>query len=916
MTFNSKIKQRSSKDFYHQPTTSVKIISTASLNSKCIQKVKRLSKTDNDCNNQRVRDNNSNKQSIKSNKNNGVLEVTEVNLIDSCESDDDFAPLKKSTLKLRQYTKNKEDKAVIRKQLSKKRISKELSQVKTEKRKPKSLTKNNLAITPNLKMQNKTSVNGKAVSCASLNGKVNDKSFEKNGSIFSESSSSKQKDIKNDVDHIPNKRKRKKNAFDSNFITPTLTVKKRKKDKVQATIKQLFQKSSSKSSSALNGCVGSKEDTIVNLEEVEYIPTRTHKVFLEVIDTIMLQKEDWKLFEGADAAAITDFKSLKPSSQDLYAHLYQRKQEWIHENKLAFFTQKNLKTETNELIANGFLISNNSKKLEVSQYLELMNKDMLTKLCKWLNFSYKGKEETIFLVNKCVNNSKKSKNFFNSKTTNFISRLLDRMSMIVGTCYFVVTEKRKIFDRCQLVYHSVRSALQENSVVQTATGKVKVVNRRPGQLVNMLLNNMGKVLYPKYEIFVKNSLFHSRDELIEYEKASSDLELINIYIDSSNFTAAITECTKYDERIIDSKVVSTSDFLPRYARRCTVPYIVLKILNAKVDALEKLKRYSDANKHIENLLEKYKTSGLRGYWFERLVINYSHLKNESLQKLWLTKGIDDPLIAENYKLAFQQKYNKIMGKNSQSINITDMDCTLPQKEAPVVEIKGVYLSKHMQSKSMQFIREDGADTVACSVEELAVLHYRDQGYLNGIHKEGTTFMTLLGLLMWDIIYLPGIPDVFRHKYQTLPLDFRTQDFYKSRKSQIDKRIKLIEAWKSKHFDCEEQIKNVWNENYEVSGGCVSWDIFSSVEQAIEVAVCMGRKVLSGVIKRILCCTDFDRSGLPDLFVWNPETGESKIVEVKAPLDKLSSKQEVWIHALLNLGAKVELCKIVAKREAV
>jgi len=914
MTFNSKIKQRSSKGFYHQPTTSVKIISTASLNSKCIQKVKRLSKTDNDSIKQKIRGNNSNKQSVKSNNSNGVLEATEVNLIDSCESDDDFAPLKKSTLKLRQYTKNKEDKAVIRKQLSRKQNSKELSQVKTEKNKSKSLIKNNLATAPKLKMQNKTSFNGKAFSCASLNGKEADKKLEKNGSSFSESSSSKQKDIKNDIEHIPNKRKRKKNSFDSNFITPTLTVKKRKKDKVQTTLKQLFQKSSSKSSVAINGCVGSKEE--VKLEEVEYNPTRTHSVFLEVINTIMLQKEDWKLFEGTDATAITDFKSLKPSSQDLYVHLYQRKQEWIHENKLASYTQKNLKTEIDELLANGFLISNSSKKLEVDKYLDLMNKDMLTKLCKWLNFSYKGKEETIFLVKKCVSNSDKSISFFNSKTTNFRSRLLDRMSMIVGTCYFVVTEKRKVFDRCQLVYHSVRSALQENSVVQTTTGKVKVINRRPGQLVNMLLNNMGKVLYPKYEIFVKNSLFHSRDELIKYEEASFDLELINIYIDSSNFTAAIAECTKYDERIIDSKVVSTSESLPRFARRCTVPYIVLKIQNVKVEALEKIKKYSDANKHIEKLLEKYKTSRLRGYWFERMITNYSHLKNESLQKLWLMKGIDDPSITQHYKLAFQRKYNKIIGKNNHTINITDMNCTLPQNEAPVVEIKGVYLSKHMQSKSMQFIREDGADTVACSVEELAVLHYRDQGYPNGIHKEGTTFMTLLGLLMWDIIYLPGVPDVFRHKYQTLPLDFRTQDFYKSRKSQIDERISLIEAWKSKHFDCEEQIKSVWNENYEVSGGCVSWDIFSSPEQAVEVAVCMGSKVLSGVIKRILCCSDFDRSGLPDLFVWNPKTGKSKIVEVKAPLDKLSSKQEVWIHALLNLGANVELCKIVAKREAV
>ena len=42
-----------------------------------------------------------------------------------------------------------------------------------------------------------------------------------------------------------------------------------------------------------------------------------------------------------------------------------------------------------------------------------------------------------------------------------------------------------------------------------------------------------------------------------------------------------------------------------------------------------------------------------------------------------------------------------------------------------------------------------------------------------------------------------------------------------------------------------------------------------------------------------------RSGLPDLTLWNPESGEMKFVEVKGPGDKLSYKQILWIRLAMK-----------------
>lgn len=82
---------------------------------------------------------------------------------------------------------------------------------------------------------------------------------------------------------------------------------------------------------------------------------------------------------------------------------------------------------------------------------------------------------------------------------------------------------------------------------------------------------------------------------------------------------------------------------------------------------------------------------------------------------------------------------------------------------------------------------DGA--LICSVEELSLAHYRQQGFdqgtrsslcfscgcflfltlmlgfVAGIHGEGATFSALFALLLWDVIFMEGVPDVFRNPYQ-------------------------------------------------------------------------------------------------------------------------------------------------------
>ncbi|XP_078232015.1 fanconi-associated nuclease 1 isoform X9 [Callithrix jacchus] len=301
--------------------------------------------------------------------------------------------------------------------------------------------------------------------------------------------------------------------------------------------------------------------------------------------------------------------------------------------------------------------------------------------------------------------------------------------------------------------------------------------------------------------------------------------------------------------------------LPVFLRCFTVGWIYTKILCRSVEILQRLHMYEEAVRELESLLsQRIYCPDSRGRWWDRLALNlHQHLKR------------------------------------LEPVTITGRLC--PQ---------------HGMGKSV-FVMEAGetADptTVLCSVEELALAHYRRNGFDQGIHGEGSTFSTLYGLLLWDIIFMDGIPDVFRNACQAFPLDLCTDSFFTSRGPALEARLQLIHdapveslrAW----------VAATWQDQEGRVASLVSWDRFTSLEQAQDLVSCLGGRVLSGVCRRLAADFRHCRGGLPDLVVWNTPSHRCKLVEVKGPSDRLSHKQMIWLDELQKLGAEVEVCHVVA-----
>lgn len=198
-------------------------------------------------------------------------------------------------------------------------------------------------------------------------------------------------------------------------------------------------------------------------------------------------------------------------------------------------------------------------------------------------------------------------------------------------------------------------------------------------------------------------------------------------------------------------------------------------------------------------------------------------------------------------------------------------------------------------------------------------HAAREGW-KGVHCEGSLFGSLFGLLFWDILFVDR-PDVFQTPYQVAPLDFGTDDFYRSRQRLISVRLAEI----AQCGDLGTLVRSLWRKHHRTACVGVSWDTFTEASLGT-IAGCLGPAVVAGGCDLLAQDYRHRRGGMPDLILYRERavssagssagsdspavtSRESRFVEVKSPQDRLAPKQKLWLHALAELGADVAVCDV-------
>ncbi|XP_075713990.1 fanconi-associated nuclease 1 [Rhinoderma darwinii] len=634
--------------------------------------------------------------------------------------------------------------------------------------------------------------------------------------------------------------------------------------------------------------------------------------FLMVLQIVMENEEDMSLFSEEDTLALTTFCQLSEGGKKLYVRLFQRKLNWIKVNKIEYTEiGSNLIPFIEELSQNGFL-QTDSELEELSQALDLLSAPELKNLAKTFHLANPNGQKQQ-LVEEFLRLSRQRSIFSMSKNQSSIhAAILKKAKDAAGRAIRVCKGPRAVFSRVLLLF----SLTESMEVEEAASGGQTLLS-------TVLMVNMGRMTFPQYTVQRSTRIFQDRDDLIRYE--SSMHKLIDIVVTMTNGkwkeAHLMFQSAREDwDQLKNEPTLRDHTELPLYLRCFTVGWVYTRILSRGVEILQRLHQYEEAVQLLQTLLSQtVYCPDSRGRWWDRLVLNlHQHLKLTQKAITFILEGLSDPFVRTGHQLSLYQRAVRM--KDSPSCKkFRNMFSELPEinvEDVPHVTIKGTMYPQTGMGKSVflmeNLAEEDGEDitlsTVMCSVEELALAHYRELGFDQGIHGEGSTFSTLYGLFMWDIIFMEGIPDVFRNSYQAFPLDLYTDRFYENRKDAIENRLQLLQDSRTEVL--HDMMADVWNTHLGESA-LVSWERFSSLQQAQGLVSCLGGSILSEICRKMSKDIRHCKGGLPDLVVWNVQKKMFKLVEVKGPNDRLSHKQMVWLHELRKMGADVEVCHVVS-----
>nr|XP_060611764.1 fanconi-associated nuclease 1 isoform X1 [Anolis sagrei ordinatus] len=637
------------------------------------------------------------------------------------------------------------------------------------------------------------------------------------------------------------------------------------------------------------------------------------RIFLMVLQTVLENEDDRRLFDEQDLETVAKFYRLSAGGQMLYVRLFQRKLSWIRTNTMEYVEiSQDLSLVTEELVEAGFL-QGDVELQDLSEALDSLYGPERKSLAKAFHLRNPNApkqqllEEFLRLA--------KQRSFFSPNQAAVGSAILKRAKELAGKCIRVCKGPRGVFSRSLLLFS-----------LSDATEDEEAGSGGQGQLSTILLVNMRRIVFPSYTVYRKTQIFQDRDDFIRYSSAaylSNDISLalaLRNWKEGLNLYKGAKETWRELGNHPSLRYHAT---LPEYLRRFTVGWVYTRILSYGVEILQRLHMYEEAVAQLQDLLAQHVyCMDSRGRWWDRLALNlHQHLKDPEKTIECIRKGLQDPFVRTGHRLSLSQRGQKMRESPScKTFRSILQDLPLLQVEDVAhVTIKGKLCPQTGIGRSV-FLMEDfqmedrGEDlessTVMCSVEELALAHYKRDGFDQGIHGEGSTFTTLFGLLMWDIIFMDGIPDVFRNAYQAFPLDLYTDSFYENRREALESRLELLREASAETL--RGWIEDVWSAQEGKASALISWERFSSLQQAQSLACCFGGPFLSGVFSRLSKDLRHSRGGLPDLVVWRTEDGQFKVVEVKGPNDRLSHKQMLWLAELQELGAVVEVCHVVAE----
>ncbi|KAG8371498.1 hypothetical protein BUALT_Bualt13G0093900 [Buddleja alternifolia] len=576
------------------------------------------------------------------------------------------------------------------------------------------------------------------------------------------------------------------------------------------------------------------------------------------------------LFTISEKSFLEAFNSLPDDSQRLFARIYTRKGPWFRMSHILYPEIVDCHQAMTGLLEAGYICSfpwtNELEDNDLDGILNVLNVDELRDALRVLN-------------KKCNHGTRKQEIIdllLSSSKDRLCSELQSFVLAITGSCVKV-------------------SPLAESLMWRAESGT-------PGAVTQLLLTSRALVLEKEVPVTGELSLL-VRSDLLSYEEAIEISQIMDESLDENN-SELVSRCIEISVSrmsICSGEGESSSGgSMGAFLSYFSASWIYSKVVLLGVSFLEREKRYIDAVNLLRELLKTFIADSRRGYWTLRLSVDLEHLGRLDDSLRVAEDGVLDPWVRAGSRVALQRRVLRL-GKPPRRWKTPSYSKSV-KRNILEVHVQGRPLNCKTGTKSI-FYGEDGEQ---CGVEQLALQYYAGEGGgWQGVHAESGIWLTIFGILMWDIIFA-DVPNVFRTKFQTAPLDLETDSFYEGRKSLIEALMEKIEDGMA-----EEILITSWESHVGTSCRGVNWEKHSLADLRA-VVKCIGGLCLASILRHLAQDYRSWSSGMPDLLLWRLHDcyrGEAKLVEVKGPRDRLSEQQRAWLLLLMDSGFSVEVCKV-------
>ncbi|KAI2669396.1 hypothetical protein CBS147355_8757 [Penicillium roqueforti] len=636
--------------------------------------------------------------------------------------------------------------------------------------------------------------------------------------------------------------------------------------------------------------------------------------------------EESHLFDEAEMEIFAQWRGLSYESQYLYVRLFLRKTSvWHRINRLNYCSDISDLLPVAEDLQRGRSLPGSelgdtfrfAEGIEAITTLEEASSLLLLQELKAFAKEAKvqGKSKKELLAALCeTSQTQKGLQDANNRNSHFTQKILD----YTGGCIRISPVPRTLFERVHLVFYRSTEWTEKS-------------------LTTIILAKMSKRNFPEYIVCRSNSIFSSRETLLEFESAiQTQFAIDNILEFNGPVTTASLqqiidlanqsyprwkELVEQEQKKEDNMYESGEG---AYLRRFSPAWVLTRIIHKSLHALGRFKEHRREHELLEELLaQRLFHAARRGAWYQRKALLEEHYmwalapadgRSEELQrKHWkrlalrtCEAGLEDPLC----HLIFHYDLQKRITKLEKALRVVkreqhDFGHVMLGKPAERT-IEGIRIDTgDAPRKGKATVWIDEREGGECRVENMCLSWYRDHGW-KGYHSEGGIVRTLFGYLFYDILFT-YVPNVFQTAFQTCPLDLHTDVFYPSRASEINHRLVEIT-----NGDAERIVREVYAREAEAQPCAVGLDWSFDLDDLVEIVQCFRGEALATICKVMAQEYQQRGGGIPDLFLWNHETRTVMFAEVKSENDRLSDTQRLWIHILLGAGVKVELCNAVAR----